>query len=252
MNRVAGAIRTPDQRLRMFVSSTLGELAKERRAVRMAIEALRLTPVMFELGVCAHPPLVALPGLSRPDDIFLGIYWERYGWVAPAESISGLEDESHSRVRSRPEPHLYQGPRHRDGRLGELIDRIRTRTTPRTRRSPIPRSSSALITEDLAAMLSERFRSGSPRPRRSLPPRVPLGCSPPPARPPPIVGRRPGSPTELFGPLLGGRPTRFAPRHARGAGWHRQQPPRPRVGPLGRTAIRRRRRDGAASTGHQG
>jgi len=37
-----GVIRTPDQRLRVFVSSTLGELAEERRAVARAISALRL------------------------------------------------------------------------------------------------------------------------------------------------------------------------------------------------------------------
>jgi hypothetical protein len=36
------AIRTPDQRLRVFVSSTLQELAPERQAVRDAIESLRL------------------------------------------------------------------------------------------------------------------------------------------------------------------------------------------------------------------
>ena len=30
-------IRTPDQRLRVFVSSTMGELAAERRAVARAI-----------------------------------------------------------------------------------------------------------------------------------------------------------------------------------------------------------------------
>jgi Domain of unknown function (DUF4062) len=49
-----GHIRTPDQRLRVFVSSTLGELADERRAVARAISALRLIPVMFESG--ARPP----------------------------------------------------------------------------------------------------------------------------------------------------------------------------------------------------
>jgi hypothetical protein len=43
-------IRTPDQRLRVFVSSTLDELADERRSVRRAISALRLMPVMFEQG----------------------------------------------------------------------------------------------------------------------------------------------------------------------------------------------------------
>jgi hypothetical protein len=43
-------IRTPDQRLRVFVSSTLQELAAERQAVRDAVTRLRLVPVMFELG----------------------------------------------------------------------------------------------------------------------------------------------------------------------------------------------------------
>jgi hypothetical protein len=44
--RGGGAIRTPDQRLRVFVSSTVGEageLAAERQAVVRAISALRLT-----------------------------------------------------------------------------------------------------------------------------------------------------------------------------------------------------------------
>ena len=35
-------IRTPDQRLRVFVSSTLRELAAERQAVRDAMTSLRL------------------------------------------------------------------------------------------------------------------------------------------------------------------------------------------------------------------
>jgi len=43
-------IRTPDQRLRVFVSSTLQELAAERQAVRDAVTRLRLVPVMFELA----------------------------------------------------------------------------------------------------------------------------------------------------------------------------------------------------------
>ena len=49
-------IRTPDQRVRVFVSSTLGELAAERRAVSAAITQLRLTPVLFELGARPYPP----------------------------------------------------------------------------------------------------------------------------------------------------------------------------------------------------
>ena len=51
-------IRTPDQRLRVFVSSTLGELADERRSVSRAITALRLTSVMFAAGL-TRPPLTS-------------------------------------------------------------------------------------------------------------------------------------------------------------------------------------------------
>jgi uncharacterized protein DUF4062 len=48
-------IRTPDQRVRVFVSSTLGELAAERQGAA-AITQLRLTPVLFELGARPYPP----------------------------------------------------------------------------------------------------------------------------------------------------------------------------------------------------
>ena len=49
-------ILTPDQRLRVFISSTLRGLAAERAAIRDVITRLSLTPVMFELGARPHPP----------------------------------------------------------------------------------------------------------------------------------------------------------------------------------------------------
>ena len=70
-------IRTPDQRLRVFVSSTLGELAEERRAVSRAISALRLTPVMFELGARPYPPRDLYQAYLAQSDVFIGLYWER-------------------------------------------------------------------------------------------------------------------------------------------------------------------------------
>src|SRR5262245_25799655 len=90
---MSGPIRTPDQRLRVFVSSTLQELAEERNAAKEAIRRLRLTPVLFELGARAHPPRDLYRAYLSQSDVFLGIYWQRYGWVAPGETISGLEDE---------------------------------------------------------------------------------------------------------------------------------------------------------------
>ncbi|HKA98306.1 MAG TPA: DUF4062 domain-containing protein [Streptosporangiaceae bacterium] len=52
----SGVIRTPDQRVRVFVSLALRELAPERQAVRDAVTRLRLVPVMFELAARRHPP----------------------------------------------------------------------------------------------------------------------------------------------------------------------------------------------------
>src|ERR1700733_9061902 len=98
MDRIGGeppstAIRTPDQRLRVFVSSTLVELAAERDAARAAIDQLRLAPVMFESGARTHPPQAVYRAYLGQSDIFIGIYWQRYGWVGPGMTISGLEDE---------------------------------------------------------------------------------------------------------------------------------------------------------------
>ena len=66
-------IRTPDQRLRVFVSSTLGELAGERRAVSRAVSALRLTPVMFETGARPYPTAEVYRAYLTQADVFIGL-----------------------------------------------------------------------------------------------------------------------------------------------------------------------------------
>ena len=86
-------IRTPDRRLRVFVSSTLGELAEERRAVSRAISALRLTPVMFEAGARPYSPAEVYRAYLAQSDVFIGLYWQRYGQVLPGARVSGLEEE---------------------------------------------------------------------------------------------------------------------------------------------------------------
>src|ERR671926_1736314 len=90
---IPALIRTPDQRVRVFVSSTLDELAPERAAARGAITQLRLTPVLFESGARPYPPRELYRAYLAQSDIFIGLYWQRYGWIAPDMDISGLEDE---------------------------------------------------------------------------------------------------------------------------------------------------------------
>ena len=115
------AIRTPDQRLRVFVSSTLAELADERAAVARAISTLRLTPVLFELGARPHPPRELYRAYLAQSDIFIGLYWQRYGWIGPDMEISGLEEFRLSHAIPRP-PYVKTPAPEREPRLTAMID----------------------------------------------------------------------------------------------------------------------------------
>jgi predicted ATPase/class 3 adenylate cyclase len=156
------SIRTPDQRLRVFVSSTLAELANERAAVHEAIERLQLTPVMFELGARPHPPRNLYRAYLEQSHIFVGIYWQRYGWVAPGETVSGLEDEY---LLSEGMPRLLyvKAPAEERGpRLGQLLKRIQSDDTASYKSFRTPDELAQLVAADLAVLLSERFTSRRP------------------------------------------------------------------------------------------
>jgi hypothetical protein len=72
-------IRTPDQRVRVFVSSTLQELAAERAAVQAAVTRLRLVPVIFELAARAHPPRRVYRDYLAQSQVFIGVHWQSHG-----------------------------------------------------------------------------------------------------------------------------------------------------------------------------
>ena len=159
MNPVAGGIRTPDQRLRVFVSSTLKELAPERRAVRAAVERLALAPVMFELGARPHPPRSLYRAYLDQSDIFVGLYWEQYGWVAPGEEVSGLEDEWNL-APDIPKLIYLKRSEHRQDRLDGLIGRIRDSDGASYVEFTDAAALADLVTSDLATLLAERFDAG--------------------------------------------------------------------------------------------
>ena len=85
----AAVILTPDQRVRVFISSTLEELAEERAAALRAIRRLHLVPVWFESGVRPHPPQSMYRAYLEQSQIFVGIYWQRYGWVGSGHGDLG-------------------------------------------------------------------------------------------------------------------------------------------------------------------
>lgn len=186
------SILTPDQRLRVFVSSTLQELAEERKAARHAIERLRLAPVMFELGARPHPPRELYRAYLDQSHVFVGIYWQRYGWVAPQETVSGLEDE-YSLSGSKPKLIYVKSPApEREPRLKDLLNRIRDDDHASYKYFERPSELGRLIENDLMILLSERFEAtqssdesiGSPPEQVESPtPYLPLRSTP-------LVGRQ--------------------------------------------------------------
>jgi predicted ATPase len=157
--QAAAAIRTPDQRLRVFVSSTLAELADERAAVARAISALRLTPVLFELGARPHPPRELYRAYLAQSDVFVGVYWQRYGWIGPDMDISGLEDEFRL-SGSIPRLLYVKAPApDREPRLTAMITELQAEGSDSYRPFRTARELARLVRDDLALLLSERFTS---------------------------------------------------------------------------------------------
>ncbi|WP_159605368.1 ATP-binding protein, partial [Agromyces humi] len=153
----AASIRTPDQRLRVFVSSTLKELEPERRAARTAIERLRLAPVMFELGARPHPPRDLYRAYLGQSDVFVGVYGQQYGWIAPGEEVSGLEDEYRLAPGDMPKLIYVKRAGEREERLAELLGRIRDDGTASYTPFSTADELAELIESDLATLLAERF-----------------------------------------------------------------------------------------------
>ncbi|HEX2322777.1 MAG TPA: DUF4062 domain-containing protein, partial [Streptosporangiaceae bacterium] len=181
-------IRTPDRRLRVFVSSTLSELAQERRAVSRAISALRLTPVMFEVGARPHPPQDLYRAYLAQSDMFVGLYWEQYGWVGPGMEISGLQDEFEL-SRALPRLLYVKGPApNREPRLTELLARVQAEASESYRHFRTPGELGRLVRDDLAILLSERFAAARPRPAAAARP-SPRGPRPLPVDATSLVGR---------------------------------------------------------------
>src|SRR5436309_1891675 len=151
------AIRTPDQRVRVFVSSTLDELAPERVAAREAIMQLHLTPVLFESGARPYPPRELYRAYLAQSDIFIGLYWQRCGWVAPGMVVSGLEDE-YQLAGDKPRLIYLKTPAPaREPGLQGLLDRIRSEEVASYQKFSTPEELRERIANDLALLLTERF-----------------------------------------------------------------------------------------------
>jgi predicted ATPase len=162
-------IRTPDRRLRVFVSSALGELAAERRAVSRAVSALRLTPVMFEAGARPYAPAEVYQQYLAQSDVFIGLYWQRYGQLVPGGQVSGLEDEFDLSGRLPRLLYVKAPAPEREPRLADLLARIKEESSTSYRYFHTPAELGRLVRDDLAVLLSERFATGGGRAAATAP-----------------------------------------------------------------------------------
>ena len=130
----------------------------------MRFTGLRLVPVMVEIGARSHPPRDVYRAYLAQSQVFVGIYWQSFGWVAPDGEISGLEDE-YELSTGLPRLIYVKSPApDREPRLTELLDRIRDEGGVSYQHFSDPAELRQLVGNDLAVLLSERF-AASPGPR---------------------------------------------------------------------------------------
>jgi predicted ATPase len=166
----------------------MGELAEERRAVSRAISALRLTPVMFEAGARPYPPAEVYRAYLAQADVFIGVYWQRYGQLVPGARVSGLEDEF-ERSEGLPRLLYVKAPApDREPRLADLLARIKEESAASYRYFRTPAELGRLVRDDLAVLLSERFAAAGAHDAAAAPPAGARG-----------PGRLPVSMTSLLG-----------------------------------------------------
>ena len=117
---------------------------------------------MFELGARPHPPRELYRAYLAQSDVFIGIYWQSYGWVAPDMAVSGLEDEFRISLEMPRLLYVKEGAEERDERLAAMLASNDARGSVSFKRFSDPSKLQGLIEQDLAVLLSERFEASLP------------------------------------------------------------------------------------------
>src|SRR5512142_1277510 len=159
--RKPNVILTPDNRLRVFISSTLKELADEREVVRQSVLKLRLLPVMFEAGARPHPARELYQAYLSQSRVFIGMYWQSYGWVGPGMEISGLEDEFNLSAQLPRLIYVKSPAPNREPGLQKMLSRLQAENSASYKHFSSSAELGDLVENDLALLLSERYEASS-------------------------------------------------------------------------------------------
>jgi hypothetical protein len=124
-------------------------------------------------------------------DVFIGLYWQRYGHPAPGAHVSGLEEEFEL-SGGLPRLLYVKAPApEREPRLAGLLARIQDEASASYRHFRTRAELSRLVRDDLAVLLSERFTASAAA--------LAAPAQPPPPGEPRGPGRLPVSTTSLIG-----------------------------------------------------
>lgn len=152
-------IRSPDQRLSVFVSLELNKLAKERQTARQAIQNLRLTPLLLDSGAEFHQTQKLHQECIDRSHIFIGIYGQEYGWIPPGAQISVLEDDYNLASNMPVLIYFAEQDEERDPNLTRLLERIKIENAGSVKAFTTPEMLGELIENDLMLLLSEYFEA---------------------------------------------------------------------------------------------
>jgi len=148
------------ERIRVFVSSTIGECMEERQSAREALHSLNHEPFLFEaVGARPYPPRDLYLAKLNQADIFVAIYKNSYGWIADGELISGLEDE-YRQAMARGMPcmvYIHAEDNSRDPRLGAIIAEIRAQSRITYCQFSAAANLYQRIRDDVESVVAQRF-----------------------------------------------------------------------------------------------
>lgn len=146
------------EKLRVFISSSIRECPRERAVARDSVRSINHEPVLFE-HAGARPYSSREWYLRKINEahIFVGIYRNSYGYIAPGMNISGLEDEFR-KAQERGMPCLFyvnSDDSQRHPQLHTLVEEMKgpTKICPYGEPDDLHRR----LRDDLTAVISERF-----------------------------------------------------------------------------------------------
>ena len=93
-------------------------------------------------------------------DVFIGVYWQRYGQLVPGAQVSGLEEEFDLSAGLPRLLYVKAPAPDREPRLADLLGRIKEESSASYRYFRTPVELGRLVRDDLAVLLSERFTAG--------------------------------------------------------------------------------------------